>query len=213
MASWPPTLHQDVQDELTPLRLRPGLVVQQPASTKYLVARLPGSNVGAGFSTTPPDGWATALPLVVSANCTVDRIGCGWHAVGGAGSVARLGLYADDGNYWPGALITDAGTVDTSTGSIGNVTISQALAANRVYWVCIALQGAAASRPNIKMGSGANAMSGMNPAAGQMMTQDNLHNGDAWWSTTITGALPATFPARTAVTSYTQAPNATLRVV
>lgn len=77
------------------------------------------------------------VPILV--DMTVDRIGvyCDTAASGGA---TRLGIYASDANNRPGALVLDAGTVDTSTTGEKTITISQALTAG-IYWLTAVEQG------------------------------------------------------------------------
>jgi hypothetical protein len=58
-------------------------------------------------------------------------------------SAARLGIYraAGEGNIYPSARVLDAGTVDVSTTGVKALTISQALVAGAVYWLCVVSNG------------------------------------------------------------------------
>lgn len=71
--------------------------------------------------------------FAVAKTVTVDRIGvfCG-AAV--ALSTSRLGIYRDNGDGYPGALVLDAGTVDTSSTGFKEITISQQLIPD-LYWI------------------------------------------------------------------------------
>lgn len=79
-------------------------------------------------------------PMWIPNAGTYDRIGVE-HTVAAASSVYRLGIYADNGNFQPGALVLDAGTVDTSiAAAYQEITISQYLDAG-LYWVGGVSQG------------------------------------------------------------------------
>lgn len=78
--------------------------------------------------------YLVAFPIWFASEETWTRIGFRL-TVADAGKVARLGLYANGSNNQPGALIADFGTVSlTSTGDL-EITISQKLKKNTVYWL------------------------------------------------------------------------------
>ncbi|GAI01197.1 unnamed protein product, partial [marine sediment metagenome] len=52
-----------------------------------------------------------ALPLVVPRDITVDRIAVDIEVAGEAGSKARLGIYRNGANLYPGTLVVDAGEI------------------------------------------------------------------------------------------------------
>jgi hypothetical protein len=71
-------------------------------------------------------GKMQSMAFMCVARNTFDRIAvC---VTVGAASTWRLGIYADNGHGYPGALVLDAGTLSTNTTSEINITISQALA-------------------------------------------------------------------------------------
>jgi hypothetical protein len=60
----------------------------------------------------------------------------------------RLGIYQDDGTFYPGALLLDAGTVAAaSTGEKSITGLTQVLQAGTVYWLVAAPQGAGGTVP------------------------------------------------------------------
>lgn len=64
----------------------------------------------------------------------LDQIGIEHTAVGGAGSVTRLVIYSDDGEGQPGALLLDAGTVDTTaTAAFQTISISATTTTSRIH--------------------------------------------------------------------------------
>ena len=84
---------------------------------------------------------AVYAPFPVAETRTFDRIGLLMHWTGPqANTVVRLGIYDNDDGY-PGNLIVDAGTVDTSTTGLKEITISEELTPG-LYWLCAAHQGA-----------------------------------------------------------------------
>lgn len=75
-------------------------------------------------------------PLLIEKACTVDRIGLEVTGAGAATCVIRLGIYADDGGV-PGSLIIDAGTIDGTSATYQEITISQALSVGRIWLTCV----------------------------------------------------------------------------
>lgn len=126
-------------------------------------------------------------------NVYIKALGAEVTVVGDAGSLVRLGLYADNGFGFPGSLIADAGTI------AGDSVASQELAIGPVmlngwYWFACVVQNTV-GQPTVRTCSTGNvlaqgfplAMSTGLPAAGQQ--------GSALFVNGVTGALPATFPA------------------
>lgn len=98
------------------------------------------SNAG---GTTPMSGTLYYQPFVVPEAITVDRI-CIEVTAATASTNAYLGIYSDDGTIKPGALLLNAGSVDTGTTGVKELTISQALPVGW-YWL-VALVGAGTFR-------------------------------------------------------------------
>lgn len=90
------------------------------------------------------DGRQYWIPFWSDGLTTYDRIGV-WLTTAAAASVVRLGRYADNGAFYPGTLISNDGTVDTSTGSgTGmDITISDWTPAAGLFWLSGAAQGGA----------------------------------------------------------------------
>lgn len=66
---------------------------------------------------------------------TADRIALQVTVGGGVGGV-RLGIYADDGNCYPGALVVDAGVIDANVVAFATLNITEALARG-LYWLAL----------------------------------------------------------------------------
>lgn len=84
-----------------------------------------GGNGGQGF--------AYASAYVVLTAATKDRIGL-TVTNGVAATTIRLGIYSDNGDMRPGALLLDAGGIDSTAAAFREIVISQALPAD-IYWL------------------------------------------------------------------------------
>lgn len=119
------------------------------------------------------------VPLLVSHTQAFDRIACLHEgSTGGAGSVARLGVYsrAADGNV--GALHIDCGTVDLSTaGAFKAVTTSFTLTAG-LWWLGLVAQITSGS-PTLSVGA---------PLMSVPSTDQT--SGGSKFQNSVTGALP-----------------------
>ncbi len=74
----------------------------------------------------------TAIPFIVTRSESFDRISMNV-TISGAGS-GRLGIYADDGSGFPGALIDDSGIIAVGSTGEKNVVIDETLAPG-LYWL------------------------------------------------------------------------------
>lgn len=84
----------------------------------------------------------TVVPIWLPAPRTVDRIGLEVTTAGGAGTLARLGLYlADPSTRMATTRLLDAGTVDVTTTGVKQATISQSLPEGLSYLAVIASGG------------------------------------------------------------------------
>jgi len=101
--------------------------------------------VPSGASTAAPvDSTVHATPFLVSKATTFAAIAVNTTIAGAAGSLYRLGIYADNGSGYPGAKVLDAGTVATDTAAgFKQIAISQALDPG-LYWLAAVAQGGVA---------------------------------------------------------------------
>ena len=83
---------------------------------------------------TPTAGVLYAMPLLVSKAGTIDTIS---FSLEGTGRVrgARIGLYDDDGNCYPNALLYDSGAVTTSSGLGTKVSSPSVAVTLGLYWM------------------------------------------------------------------------------
>jgi len=80
-----------------------------------------------------------AIPFFVTRALTIDRLAIEVTA-GDAGKIARLGIYADGTDCYPGALIKDYGTVSVAAVAVVAATGDQSLTKG-LYWLVIVSDG------------------------------------------------------------------------
>ena len=125
-----------------------------------------------------------AMPFICPKAITLDRIGVYVSTL--STTTARLGIYADNGNCYPGALVLDAGTIDVTTTGAKTITINQALSANSLYWLVIIC----AATPAIYCIP----VAGVINVLGTSNALGTAQNAGLYVSQTY-GTLPSTFPA------------------
>jgi hypothetical protein len=129
-------------------------------------------------------GASTGLPCytVVTAPVTITRIGC-YVVTAAASSTVRLGIYEVGDDGLPGALVLDAGTVDSSTVGAKEITISQAMFGP--YWLIAVPQGGS---PTLIYNSGSGIGQQGATVGVNLLSQSNDSNRIN--KTGLTGALP-----------------------
>jgi hypothetical protein len=158
---------------------------------KYYSVPCPVSSVAADF--TAAGKMQTMQFLVVSRNI-FDRIAV--YFTVGAVSTWRLGVYADDGHGYPGALVLDAGTLSTNATGEVDVTISQELSPG-LYHLAVLCDAytAAPSYCALRDNDSHTSIWGIpSPSVG---TGNNGASGGSWRinSGVTTGAMPNPFTA------------------
>ena len=133
----------------------------------------------------------------------MDRIGAEVTVVGTAGAVVRLGIYDDDGSGLPGALVVDAGTIAGTVAAASTITISQAFANAGWRWLAACVQGAAGTRPTMRMVT----YVGDAPVSHGSTPGSNIQT--SYVQTGVAGALPN--PAVPSTSANVLAPRAFLR--
>lgn len=157
----------------------------------------------ASVSTTNTLGISTmrAGALGVSdAGFTISQLGAEFTVAGDAPSVFRLGVYADDGTGYPGALLVDAGSISTGTGNAGTVATGGTPGAYAVtlgtplvltpglYWLAGVVQGVTSVQPTLRTGFFGSTFSGA------AVTLSSITGGGlvvGYSQSSVTGALPA----------------------
>ena len=113
----------------------------------------PGSSNVNVYAAVQAEAWAR--PIYIPTSHTFTAIGVGVNLAAAAGGVVRLGLYADNGSGYPGALVTDYGTVSVAASGLASISITEALTAGNLYWLCAAFQGSPATQALMYFDDGA----------------------------------------------------------
>ena len=149
-----------------------------------------------GLSTlnTLGNGNLRVTPFAVPRKVRLSRIGAEVTAEGDVGSEIRLGIYADNGFGYPGALVVDAGVLAGDVAGVSELMISTVLKPG-LYWVGGAVQGVTSTQPTVRTplttGSSYIALSnGSMPAPGYPSAMVIGYNAFG-----VTGALPTQFQA------------------
>jgi len=75
-------------------------------------------------------------PFIVARDLTIDRLAIQVTTGAAGGAIARLGIYNNGTNCYPGTLVLDAGTVAVDAAAVVAATINQALTKG-LYWMVI----------------------------------------------------------------------------
>jgi hypothetical protein len=122
------------------------------ADRRYMAGSAPGRvGVIGNASTGPALNFLRAFPFMVQKTTQFDLLSIYIVTVGGAGSAARLGIYADNGNMFPGALIYETGSIDCATGTgwkDNTITSSLQIFQPGLYWLG-AVYGTATPLPKV----------------------------------------------------------------
>lgn len=143
-------------------------------------------------------------PFYTRQRITIDRIAAEVTSAGGAGSVFRLGIYKDNGSGYPGVKVIDAGTINSTSATAQEITISQVLEPG-LYWFGGVIQGAAGSLPTIRT-----TISSIQTVGASSITTA-VQSTVGYGLTSVTGALPDPFTAGATVVAT--APKIAVRIV
>lgn len=153
-----------------------------------------GPSMSDGLTASIVNNRATAFPAFFDRPVTIDQIRVTIPTAPSTAGYARVGLYADDGNGYPGALIQDDGQFDITTpGSNDEVdcNITDYAFAGGLLWVAVAFQGISGGTPQVRCIDGSTYFIG-NATPGDW----NLYAGFLInWSDNTSGALPDPWPS------------------
>lgn len=139
-------------------------------------------------STTFTSGQLRLYPVYIGAGAPIERVFAEVTVIGDASATVRIGIYADNGSFQPGALVLDAGTINGNSATVQEITLGTPLSlAPGWYWfgaVCVYPTTA----PTVRTLTAAPvqiALSTTLPAAGTNTVGLAMNS--------VTGALPSTF--------------------
>ena len=167
---------------------------------------------GLYYPTTPHTAVSTAntlgngtgrfSPWRIRRTTTFSKIGAEVTAAGDSGSVLRIGIYADDGTGYPGALVLDAGTIAGDAIAVAEIATSFTLTPG-LYWVGAVVQGVTTTQPTVR--TIAMDLGGEMPLTGGTIPAAAAIPVVGFVGFSMTGALPAAWPTATPNTSGTAA--------
>jgi hypothetical protein len=138
-----------------------------------------------------------AVPFFTPVARTVTKMAI--HVTTLAAGNARLGIYQDNGSIYPGSLVADAGTVDTSSTGLKEITgLNISLSANTLYWIVLVANVA----PSLVVTPSGGGWQPLGYSTSLNVT------GGAFWTVYFTYAtLPATFPGGATAQTSTATPK------
>lgn len=151
-ARYDPLIEQLVEQAntpITPTDVPAALPV--PASGQYMFTC---SDHAAATSSSLLDNVLRVGPWIVDQPVSIDRIGAEVSSAGTSGRKFRIGVYADNGNRYPGALLLDAGQIAGDAVAVAELTANLTLPRG-LYWVGGVVQSAGGTAPTMRTtGSG-----------------------------------------------------------
>ncbi len=130
-----------------------------------------------------------AVPFIVARPLTIDRLAVEV-TVEKVGKVARLGIYADGTDLYPGNLLKDYGTVSMEGIGVKTASADRSLSAG-LYWLAVVSDDAPTLKASLQVC----------PPLGHRLTNLVLTNQYTHWykDAVGSGALPDPFPSAAAV--------------
>jgi hypothetical protein len=162
----------------------PGLLAKYFSRTPGEYYGLLGAGYAVGVTTSVADK-LYSMPFLVLKTETFDRIAIMVDTA--AAGNARLGIYGDN-NFAPGALVLDAGEVDTSTAGTKSITINQSLNPG-LYWLT------AIYNATPKVYAPLNVVNFLGIGSSSFITGQG--NGNMYYTDQVYGELPANHPTPT----------------
>ena len=158
------------------------------------------SNAASGLANSVDANVLYFAPHYVATAFSADRISI--NVTTAAGTLARLGIYTAGSTGRPDTLVLDAGTVATDSTGGKEITISQTLTADTLYWLAVVGNGGFGLTNRANTGS---------PSFGLTANTDTLHAARLKASFTF-AALPANTSSLTLVSDdINTIPRITLR--
>lgn len=176
-----------------------------PVAGQYFYTASPS---GVSTSATLSNGVLRLYPVLIETTISIDRLGADVSVIGDSGSKVRLGIYADTGAAYPGALVLDAGQIAGDSATVQALTISTTVLTPGLYWFGGAVQAVTSVQPTVRI------LSGYTPPVPLGLGTSLPSGGGSsvgFSQSSVTGALPGTFTAT--VSAAGSAPRLIARTV
>jgi hypothetical protein len=157
-------------------------------------------------SNTLGNGTLRVAPWIVESQMKIDRVVGDIATIGEAGSLLRVGIWADTGTCYPGTLLLDGGTIAGDSATVQQVTVSLTLAAG-LYWIGGAVQSAPTTQPTVRTTTGWTPPVSLSLGSSLPGAGAGAHG---YAQTSVTGAFGASFTGT--VTASANAPRLLIRV-
>lgn len=146
-----------------------------------------------------------AVPVYIAKNGRINRLGFVITTAGGAGALARIGIYASDPNnsYYPTSLLVDGGSFDGTGTGVKNTVVDVPVQAGQVIWLVYSAGVAAPTINSLTAKTDGGHLLGF-ASANPILANSSLTVALAH------AALPAAFPAGAAL-STTAGPAGLIR--
>jgi hypothetical protein len=172
----------------------------KPPTASYFYTSSP---FAATTSATLANGTLRVTPWLITRACTLTALGAEVTVIGDVGSLLRLGIYADNGSYYPGALVLDAGTIAGDSATVQAITGLTTALTPGIYWVGGVVQAVTVTQPTVRtqgtwtppcpIGTGAALPGAGNTVTGYSMTGVVGALGAFSGTVLPVGAVPRTF--------------------
>lgn len=176
-----------------------GAVAAQAQTRRLGWTYIPGSY----YFTSPPGSNSTGTlvtdrlrvsPWSFPDGVTLDRIGGEVTIAGDVGSVIRLGIYASNQDFFPSALLLDAGTIAGDSVTVQDIPIGPLTLPGGLYWFASVTQNVTTTEPTIRQaGTGGwnlpLQIGTVTPAAGRTVVGYSMNG--------VSGALPGVWASTT----------------
>ena len=152
---------------------------------------IPVSRGTTGTSATLNNGNLRLAPFYVPNTTVISKIGGEVTSAGEAGSKLRLGIYADNGKGYPGALVVDAGTINGDSATVQEITLGSTVTLNPgLYWIGAAVQLVTTTQPTVRT---VNTQVDQPQIPVSTSAPSSNQTASSLQMTGVTGALPSTF--------------------
>lgn len=119
-----------------------------PPSGTYV---FPTSVATSGTTASLTNGTLRVSPVFIPQTLQITRMGAEVTVIGDVGSKLRIGVYADNGAGYPGALVLDAGQIAGDSATVQEITLGSTLTLNRGwYWLGGVVQSVTTTQPTVR---------------------------------------------------------------